>query len=394
MSSSIIFIGHVDAGKSTTAGKLVGLCGAIDERELSSNPAWVFDQSEEEREKGKTHQVGTEKFTSPSGKKYTILDAPGHSAFVPEIIGGAAQADIAVLVISSRRGEFEAGFERSGQTREHTILARATGVSRLIVAVNKMDDSNWNEERFNTIKSSLNPFLRGCGWVDVIFVPIVGRTGMNLITPVADVSWWTDSPTFIQALDSIALPERDVNADLFISVMSSTKGIITGHIKSGCLKGGDTVLLHPSMKRVTFAKIEDASAGDIVHAQLVGETDAHILPGDIITSLVTPAVSVTHFVGTVNILDVKNVFTAGSVCIMHSGAMEVSVEIVKIVAILDRASSTVIKGADVRFVRRGMKALITFKCERPCVLFTTFRFILRDASQTISVGVVSRILQV
>lgn len=98
-----------------------------------------MDTSEEERSKGKTVEVGRAQFETTK-KRYTILDAPGHKNYVPAMINGAAQADIGILVISTRRGEFEAGFQRGGQTREHTILAKTLGISKFIVAVNKMDD--------------------------------------------------------------------------------------------------------------------------------------------------------------------------------------------------------------------------------------------------------------
>ena len=98
---------------------------------------------------GKTVEVGRAAFETEK-KRYTILDAPGHKAYVPNMIGGAAQADVGVLVISARRGEFEAGFDRGGQTREHVMLAKTAGVRRLVVAINKMDDAtvNWDKERY------------------------------------------------------------------------------------------------------------------------------------------------------------------------------------------------------------------------------------------------------
>ncbi len=99
-------------------------------------------------------------------KRFTILDAPGHAGFVPNMIGGAAQADIGVLVISARKGEFETGFERKGQTREHAMLAKTAGVKHLIVLVNKMDDPTveWLEDRFEECKVKLTPFLRKVGF--------------------------------------------------------------------------------------------------------------------------------------------------------------------------------------------------------------------------------------
>ena len=103
--------------------------------------AYIMDTNDEEREKGKTVEVGRAHFSTEK-RRYTILDAPGHKNYVPNMISGAAQADIGVMVIAARKGEFETGFERGGQTREHAQLAKTLGVSKLIVVVNKMDDAS------------------------------------------------------------------------------------------------------------------------------------------------------------------------------------------------------------------------------------------------------------
>ena len=128
---SMVFIGHVDAGKSTISGNLMYLMGVVDARTIEKYKAeakekgrdswwlaYVMDVSDEEKAKGKTVEVGRATFDTPT-KKYTIFDAPGHKNYVPNMIMGAALADIGGLVISARKGEFEAGFEKDGQTREH-----------------------------------------------------------------------------------------------------------------------------------------------------------------------------------------------------------------------------------------------------------------------------------
>ena len=177
---NIVFIGHVDAGKSTMGGNILFLCGMVDKRTMEKYEkeakeagreswylSWALDSTAQEREKvslfsgesraishpiqndqGKTVEVGRAYFETEK-RRYTILDAPGHKNFVPSMISGAAQADVAVLVISAREGEFETGFEKGGQTREHAMLVKTAGVSKLIVVVNKMDDPtvNWDKER-------------------------------------------------------------------------------------------------------------------------------------------------------------------------------------------------------------------------------------------------------
>lgn len=162
-SLNIILYIVIDAGKSTIGGQIMALTGMVDKRTLEKYEreakersretwylSWALDTNQEEREKGKTVEVGRAYFETER-KHFTILDAPGHKSFVPNMIGGAAQADLAVLVISARKGEFETGFDRGGQTREHAMLAKTAGVKHLVVLVNKMDDPTveWDEARYN-----------------------------------------------------------------------------------------------------------------------------------------------------------------------------------------------------------------------------------------------------
>jgi peptide chain release factor subunit 3 len=137
---SIVFIGHVDAGKSTISGQIMYLNGVVDERTIQKYKeeakeknreswwlAYVMDVSEEEKAKGKTVEMGRAVFDTQK-KRYTIFDAPGHKNYVPNMIMGAALADFGGLVISAKKGEFEAGFDADGQTREHAQLARSLGI--------------------------------------------------------------------------------------------------------------------------------------------------------------------------------------------------------------------------------------------------------------------------
>jgi len=194
---NIVFIGHVDAGKSTLGGNLLFLTGMVDKRTMEKYEreakdagreswylSWALDSTPQERSKGKTVEVGRAYFETDQ-RRYTILDAPGHKTFVPSMITGAAQADVAILVISARKGEFETGFERGGQTREHIMLVKTAGVSKVIVVINKMDDStvNWEKSRYEEIKDKLTPFIKSAGFnpkTDVSFIPLSAYTGVNL----------------------------------------------------------------------------------------------------------------------------------------------------------------------------------------------------------------------
>lgn len=166
---NVVFIGHVDAGKSTLGGNILYLTGMVDERTMEKYEkeareagreswylSWALDTSKEERNKGKTVEVGRARFETDK-RRYTILDAPGHKSYVPNMISGAAQADVGVLVISARKGEFETGFDKGGQTREHAVLAKMQGINKLVVVINKMDDPTveWSKERY-VVRVKLN----------------------------------------------------------------------------------------------------------------------------------------------------------------------------------------------------------------------------------------------
>lgn len=194
---NIVFIGHVDAGKSTMGGNILFLTGMVDKRTMEKYEkeakdagveswylSWALDSTPQERSKGKTVEVGRGYFETDS-RRYTILDAPGHKTYVPHMISGAAQADVAVLVISARKGEFETGFEKGGQTREHIMLVKTAGVSKIVVAINKMDESTvmWDKARYDEIINKITPFIKAAGYnpkTDVTFIPVSAQTGINL----------------------------------------------------------------------------------------------------------------------------------------------------------------------------------------------------------------------
>lgn len=190
-------------------GNILFLSGTVDKRTMEKYEreakeagretwylSWALDSTPQERSKGKTVEVGRAYFET-AARRYTILDAPGHKTFVPSMISGAAQADVALLVISARKGEFETGFEKGGQTREHIMLVKTAGVNKIVVVINKMDDPTvrWDKARYEEIKDKLAPFVRGAGFhvkTDVSWVPVSAYTGANLKDRVEKsvCSWW------------------------------------------------------------------------------------------------------------------------------------------------------------------------------------------------------------
>lgn len=203
---SIVVVGHVDAGKSTLMGHLLTDIGNVNARTIAKYAkdakaigkgsfayAWVMDASDTERSRGVTVDVGINYFETPR-THFTLLDAPGHRDFVPNMITGVAQADVAILVVDASRGEFEAGFGPGGQTREAAALTRNFGITQLIVAVNKMDANHieWDESRFTFIVNTLLPYLVSVGYrkENVLFIPVSGLSGINLVKSPQD---WLDN---------------------------------------------------------------------------------------------------------------------------------------------------------------------------------------------------------
>merc|ERR1712127_428513 len=223
---NLVVIGHVDAGKSTTTGHMGYKCGGIDKRTIekfekeaaelgksSFKYAWVLDNLKAERERGITIDIALWKFESPKFY-FTVIDAPGHRDFIKNMITGTSQADVAILVIDSGQGEFEAGISKDGQTREHGLLAFTLGVKQMIVAINKMDDKsvNWDKGRYDEIKKEVSSYLKKIGYNPdkIPFVPISGWHGDNMLEQSKNMSWYK-GPTLIGALDNADEPKRPVD---------------------------------------------------------------------------------------------------------------------------------------------------------------------------------------
>jgi small GTP-binding protein len=215
---SMVVVGHVDAGKSTLMGQLLVQVGQVTKRAAAKQGqlAWLLDEDESERERGVTMQIATKTFSTPN-HGIVMLDAPGHADFIPIMITGAAHADVAILVVAAARGEFEAGFELGGQTKEHVILARGLGVSQVIVAVNKLDTEalNWDQARYEEIQYKVREYLLQQQFAPkrIRFIPVSGLTGEN----VKDVSAkneklrsWYRGPTLLEAINGYQPANRHI----------------------------------------------------------------------------------------------------------------------------------------------------------------------------------------
>ena len=423
---NLVFVGHVDAGKSTMGGNLLYLTGMVDKRTLEKYErdakeigrdswylSWALDSTQQERDKGKTVEVGRAYFET-SKRRYTLLDAPGHKSYVPNMIGGAAQADVAILVISARRGEFETGFERGGQTREHAVLVKTAGVQRLIVVVNKMDDPtvNWDKERYDEIIGKLSPFLRASGFnpkTDVVFIPVSAYSGANLKDKApADQCSWYDGPPLLTYLDDLELGDRKMSSSLKMPVSEKYADMgtyVVGKIESGMMKKGNTLVLMPNKTNVEvvaiFSEIDEevpvAVSGDNVRVKLKGVELDEVQPGFVLTDPRDPVHVVRRFEAQLAILEHRNIICAGYSAVMHAHSLNEEVSLAALLHYYDKKTGKKSRRGP-PFAKKGMKIIALIETTAPVCLerFKDYaqlgRFTLRDEGKTVAIGKVTKLL--
>lgn len=219
-------IGHVDNGKSTLGGHLLYKCNCITEHEMKKveddatakkmerwKYAYLLDIDESERLKGKTHEFSTIKFNYQN-KQYMLIDTPGHKSFIRSMIGGISMIKniTGVLVVSLIDNEFERGFERGGQIKEDLIIAKSCGIDNMIIAMNKIDAIDYNEEKYNIIKEKLTKFIKNLGFKKITFIPISGWTGENL-TEISKNTPFYNGKTLMNLLDEQCIDTENINID-------------------------------------------------------------------------------------------------------------------------------------------------------------------------------------
>lgn len=423
---NIVFIGHVDAGKSTMGGNLLFLTGMVDKRTMEKYEreakeagreswylSWALDSTAQEREKGKTVEVGRAYFETGK-RRYTILDAPGHKSFVPSMISGAAQADVAVLVISARKGEFETGFERGGQTREHAVLVKTAGVQRLIVVVNKMDEAtvNWEQSRYDEIQSKLTPFLRSAGFnpkTDLTYIPVSAYAGHNLKERVPkSVCDWYNGPSLLEFLDNLALGDRKISAPLKMPISEKYNDmgtVVVGKLEAGKIKKGDTLLLMPNKVSVEAVAIFNeqeeevpaAISGDNVRVKLKGIDHEEVTVGHVLTDPVNPVHVATHFEAQLAILEHRNIICAGYSAVVHCHTVSQEASLVALLHYYDKKTGKKSRRGP-QFAKKGMKIIALVELAGPiCVeRFKDYpqlgRFTLRDEGRTVAIGKVTKLI--
>lgn len=434
----LVVLGHVDAGKSTLMGRMLYELGHVEEKAVHKAKrdaaaagkgsfawAWMLDERPDERERGVTVDVATSRFETQH-RMITLLDAPGHRDFVPNMIGGASQADAALLVVDGSPGGFEAGFSAGevhglgpgfsgGQTREHAQLARSLGIEQAVVVVTKLDTCQFSQERFDFIRSTLEPFLRGCGFRSgaLRWLPAVGPTGENLVKPPQDprLAAWYKGPTLAEAIDAFVPAHRQLERPLRMPLTEVTvkgsKGsvVVGGKLEGGAVRPGSKVLVLPGRLHATVTGVEIdghavpvARAGDSAELKLaLSDGDASAVHrGAVVCHPDFPVPLAHSFEARVVVLDVPIPVVKGQAVTVHAHAARDSAHVSGLVSLIDGKSGDVIRERP-RCLLKGQTAVIEVSPARPMPLesYADYRSLgrvaLRDGGRTLAVGIVTAV---
>ncbi len=410
---NLVFIGHVDHGKSTLVGRMLLEHGEIDQHIIDKYRkeaeekgkatfefAWVMDNLKEERERGVTIDVAHKKFVTDK-YYFTIIDAPGHRDFVKNMITGTSQADAAVLVVAAPEGVM-------AQTKEHVFLARTLGVTQLIVAINKMDATKppYDEKRFNEVKEQVWKLLKSVGYKEdmVTLLPVSAYKGDNAMKKSENMPWWK-GPTLIEALNSLTLPDKPLNKPLRLPIQDvyTITGIGTvpvGRVETGVLKPNMKVSIMPANKVGEVKSIEmhhesipQAVPGDNVGFNIRGVAKNEIKRGDVVGPVDHPPAVAQTFTAQIMVLNHPSVITAGYTPVFHAHTAQVACTFEELQKKLDPKTGQT-KEENPQFLKTGDAAIVKVRPTRPMAIEAAKefpqlgRFAIRDMGQTVAAGMV------
>jgi elongation factor 1 alpha-like protein len=358
--------------------------------------AWVLDQGTEERARGVTIDIATNKFETDK-TSFTILDAPGHRDFVPNMIAGASQADFAVLVIDASTGNFESGLK--GQTKEHALLVRSIGVQRMIVAVNKMDVADWSQERFNEIRQQMAAFLSSAGFQskNITFVPCSGLEGGNILTKATNAkAAWYNGPTLVEELDNsepltYALDKalRMTISDIFRHGIQNPLSV-SGRLDAGAIQVGEEVVIMPSGEKAQIRSLlvdeepqDWAVAGQNVILNLTDIDPIHLKSGDVLCSIQLPIRNITECKAKLLAFDHLTPMNVD----VHKGRLHVPGRISQLVGVLDKSTGAVTKKRP-KIVQPGSVVRVVVQLDQAVPLEAPARIVLRANGETVAAGLI------
>ena len=369
--------------------------------------AWLLDRLKEERERGITIDLAFYKLETPKNF-FTVIDSPGHRDFVKNMVTGASQADGAILLISAKKGEYEAGTNPGGQTREHAFLAYTLGVRQIVVAINKMDDPTvaWSEQRYQEVKDGVTTLLKLVGYdtSKTNFVPTSGWGGDNLVKRSANMTWYK-GPTLLEALDNFVMPSKPTDKPLRLPVQEvyTIRGVGTtpvGKVETGVLKVGDDVVFMPSGEKgkvnsieTHYTRLDKAGPGDNIGFNVKGVDREKVKRGEVASHTNTPCKVAKAFKGRIFIIHHPTAVGPGYTPVLHIHTAQIAVKFEAIEAKLDPRTGQVVE-QNPTYLRTGEAAIVKFVPLVPIAIeaFKDFpqlgRFALRDMGTTIGAGIV------
>ncbi len=421
---NMIVTGHIDNGKSTTMGHFLMDLGVVDERTIAQHAkeseetgkgdtfkyAWVMDNIKDERARGITIDLAFKKFETPK-YFFTLIDAPGHRDFVKNMITGASEADCAILVLSAKEGETDTAVAPGGQAREHAFLLKTLGVSQIILAINKMDDSKFSEDAYKAAKEKGEKLVKSVGYKieNVPAIPISGWTGDNLVKKSENMPWY-NGKTLLESFDDFKVPEKPTGKPLRLPIQDvySITGVGTvpvGRVETGTMKPNDKIIVMPSGAVGEIKSIEthhqempSATAGDNIGFNLRGIEKKDIKRGDVLGTPDNPPTVAKEFKAQIIVINHPTAIAPGYTPVMHCHTAQVAATISAFESKINPATGAA-EEENPKFLKVGDSAIVRIRPVRPTCIetFQEFpemgRFALRDMGSTIAAGIVKEITE-
>ncbi|MFB6145072.1 MAG: translation elongation factor EF-1 subunit alpha [Candidatus Nanohaloarchaea archaeon] len=412
---NLVFIGHVDHGKSTTIGRLLWDTKNLPEEEMRKLEdaaeeagketfgfAFAMDSLEEERERGVTIDLAHKDFDSEN-YYFTIIDAPGHRDFIKNMITGASQADAAVLVVAADDGI-------QPQTKEHAYLAKTLGIDQLIVAVNKMDLVDYGQDGYEEVKEKVSKLIGGVGYNadEVEFVPVSSFNGEGVAEPSDEMGWY-DGPCLLEALDDLEEPEKPVDLPLRVPIqdvynISGIGAVTVGRVETGDLNPGDNITFEPASTRLNkniggevktiemhHEEVEAAHPGDNIGWNTRGVGQKDVKKGDVAGHADNPPTVADSFEAQVIVLNHPNVISQGYTPVFHVNTAQVSCTFTDLKKTMNpKTGETIEESPD--YIKQGQAAIVEITPQQPLVIEENddipqmARFAIRDMGQTVGAG--------
>jgi len=410
---NIVFVGHVDHGKSTTVGRLLFDGGIVSEQEMRKLKekaeelgkggfefAFVMDNLKEERERGVTIDLAHKKFLTKK-YEYTIIDAPGHKDFIKNMITGASQADIAFLVVAAAESIM-------AQTKEHALLCKTLGVQQIGVVVNKMDTVNYAEDKFNKTKEEVGTLLKSLGYKldEVSFIPASALKGDNVVKKSENMTWYK-GPTIIEQLDIFKEPEKPTNLPLRLPIQDVYNitgiGVVpVGKVETGVMKIGDKVTVVPAREgtgvsgeiktiEMHHEQVQEAVPGDNIGFSVRGINKRDIARGDVLGHSNNVPTIAQEFTAQIVVINHPSVMTVGYTPVFHIHTAQVACQITELVKKINPMTGETLQDKP-DFLKNGEAAIVKIKPTKAVVIEKQkdipqmARFAIRDAGSTVAAG--------